>query len=168
MPNDVQVQALSADAFKPYGEALDLNAPGGHPVNAGTSWRIDLPGPLALHAEGGAPVLAVFRARAQAPDGPWQVLERHRLGSQTFIPLAGARCVVLVALGDDTPDPATLAAFAVRGDQGMTLHPGIWHHPLLARDDGDFLVIERRGQAVDCEVLQLDVPVRLQFGPTTG
>ena len=49
------------------------------------------------------------------------LLERHRLGTQTFIPLAGARCVVLVARGEHAPDPATLAAFAVDGAQGFTL-----------------------------------------------
>lgn len=161
MPHDVLVQSFQSGLFKAYGEVLNLGATGGRTINAGTSERLDLPGPLALHADGGAAVLAVFHARAQAPEGPWHMLERHRLGSQTFVPLAGARCVLLVALGANSPDPGTLAAFSVAGDQGITLHPGTWHHPLLALDDGDFLVIERAGPAEDCDVVQLDTPVRL-------
>lgn len=163
MTHDVSVQPLQTEAFQAFGDVLNLTASGTRAINAGTSQRLDLPGPLALHAEGGEPVMAVFRARAQTPEGPWHMLERHRLGSQTFVPLAGARCVVLVALGSDGPDHSTLAAFAVAGDQGITLHPGTWHHPLLALDDGDFLVIERTSRVVDCDVVQLDTPVRLRL-----
>lgn len=155
--------ALNSADFAAYGAVLDLSSLGGRSINAGTSQRIDLPGPLDLHQRGGQPVLAVFRARTQALQGPWTLLERHRLGTQTFVPLAGARCVVLVALGQDAPDPATLAAFQVEGHQGFTLHAGTWHHPLIARDGGDFLVLERQGAEVDCEVVQLAVPVRLQL-----
>ncbi|MFM8769573.1 MAG: ureidoglycolate lyase, partial [Rubrivivax sp.] len=89
---------------------------GGLPVraiNGGTSQRWDMPGGLHLQAEGGEPCVAIFRAQAQALTGPWRLLERHRLGTQTFIPLGGARCVVLVARGESAPDAATLAAFAV-------------------------------------------------------
>ncbi len=163
MTRDVPVQPLHTDAFQAYGHVLNLGASDTRAINAGTSQRLDLTGSLTLHAEGGQPVLAVFRARAQAPEGPWHLLERHRLGSQTFVPLAGARCVVLVARGRDGPDLATLAAFRVAGDQGITLHPGTWHHPLLSLDDGDFLVIERAGREVDCDVVQLDTPVRLRL-----
>lgn len=162
MTRDVHTQHLETEAFKAFGHVLNLGASGTRPINAGTSQRLDLPGPLALHAEDGEPVLAVFRAQAQAVQGPWHLLERHRLGSQTFVPLAGARCVVLVALGTDSPDLSTLAAFTVAGDQGITLHPGTWHHPLISLDDGNYLVIERAGRAVDCDVVQLDTPVRLR------
>lgn len=164
MTRNVFIQPLRTAAFKAYGELLNLGDSATRAINAGTSQRLDLPGPLALYTEGGLPVLAVFRARAQAPEGPWHMLERHRLGSQTFVPLAGARCVALVALGNDSPDLSTLAAFAVEGNQGITLHPGTWHHPLLARDDGDFLVIERAGDVVDCDVVQLETPVYLREG----
>jgi ureidoglycolate lyase len=170
---ELQVQPLSATAFSPYGEVIGIpttgepgvGRAGGLPVraiNGGTSLRFDMPGGLDLHAQGGQPCVAVFRARAQALAGPWRLLERHRLGSQTFIPLAGARCVVLVARGHPAPDPATLAAFAVDGAQGFTLHPDTWHHGLIALDEGDFVVIERRAAAVDCEFAELAPPVTLQ------
>lgn len=154
---------LNASDFALYGDVLELSRRNGQPINAGTSQRMDLPSELNLSQQGGAPVLAVFRAQAQAPEGPWDMMERHQLGSQTFVPLAGARCVVLVALGEQAPDRATFAAFQVSGVQGFTLKPGTWHHPLIAIDDGDFLVLERQGAEADCEVMQLPAPVRLQL-----
>lgn len=173
---ELELQPLSAAAFAPYGEVIgvpaarahatagtgDAGGPSVRAINGGTSLRFDLPGGLDLHAQGGKPCVAVFRAQAQALAGPWQLLERHRLGTQTFIPLAGARCVVLVARGEDAPDPATLAAFAVHGAQGFTLHADTWHHGLIALDEGDFVVIERCGDTVDCEFAELAQPVTLR------
>ncbi len=160
----LQARPITADAFAPYGWVVDPAAhAAGAPINAGTSLRLDGFGALALTADGGAPCLAVFRARAQAPQGPWQVLERHRLGTQTFVPLAGARCLVVVALGDAAPDPTTLTAFVVGGRQAFTLHPGTWHHGLIALDDGDFVVVERRAATEDCDVVHLAVPVHVQL-----
>jgi ureidoglycolate lyase len=60
------------------------------------------------------------------------------------------------------PEPATLAAFAVDGAQGFTLHADTWHHGLIALDAGDFVVIERRAAEVDCEFAELALPVTLR------
>lgn len=178
-------QPLNEHDFAPYGWMLDIEhafaADAGRAINAGTSRRADLPGMLSFSAEGGEPLATVFRARAQPHAGPWKVLERHCLGTQTFVPIArpqpeqrppgdaaraggGAVCVLLVALGADAPDAATLRAFTVQPHQAFTLKPGTWHHPLIALYDSDFLVIERRAAQEDCEVQHLQQPVHLRLG----
>jgi ureidoglycolate lyase len=154
-------QPLSADAFSPYGEVLNLFAPPDRTINQGTSGRLDLPAGLDLAGDQGQAVLAVFHALAQNPEGPCHMLERHQRGSQTFVPLTGARCRLLVALGQGQPDLGTLKCFEVSGQQGFTLHKGTWHHPLMALDNGAFLVLERRGPTEDCEIHSLPLSVRL-------
>jgi len=74
---------------------------------------------------------------------------------KVFLPLLGARCRLWVATGDATPDLNTLACFEVSGQQGFTLHKGVWHHPLIALEASSFLVIERQGPQDDCEVFTL-------------
>lgn len=154
-------QPLSADAFSPYGEVLNLFAPPDRTINQGTSGRLDLPAGLDLAGDQGQAVLAVFHALAQNSEGPCHMLERHQQGSQTFVPLTGARCRLLVALGQGQPDLGTLKCFEVSGQQGFTLHKGTWHHPLMALDNGAFLVLERRGPTEDCEIHSLPLSVRL-------
>lgn len=154
-------EPLTADAFAPYGTVLDLFAPARQSINQGTSGRLDLPGGLDLSDAHGQAVLAVFQALAQHPEGPCHLLERHQQGSQTFVPLTGARCRLLVACGQDKPDLNTLRCFDVTGQQGFTLHKGTWHHPLMALDDGAFLVLERRGPREDCEIHELPLSVHL-------
>jgi ureidoglycolate lyase len=154
-------QPLTPQAFSPYGAVLDLFAPAHQTINQGTSGRLNLPGGLDLAGDQGQAVLAVFHALAQNPEGPCHMLERHQRGSQTFVPLTGARCRLLVALGQDQPDLHTLKCFEVTGQQGFTLNKGTWHHPLMALDSGAFLVLERQGPTEDCEIHPLPLSVRL-------
>ncbi|MDP1691765.1 MAG: ureidoglycolate lyase [Burkholderiaceae bacterium] len=158
---------ITAEAFAAYGWVEQADGQPGRPINGGSSLRVDGVGELALTAEHGAPCLAVFRAQARDPQGPWQQLERHRLGTQTFVPMGGAhggvRYVVLVALGAQAPEPDTLAAFVVHAQQAVTLRAGTWHHGLIALDAGDFVVIERSAPQVDCELATLAQPVTLQL-----
>ena len=156
---------VSAEAFAPYGwvaEASVDHSHSGHLINHGSSLRVDGVGELSLTSEGGTPCIAVFRAQPRDQRGPWHELERHRLGTQTFVPMGGASYVMLVALGETAPKPATLAAFIVHGQQAVTLRAGTWHHGLIAPEGGDFVVIERKAQSVDCELATLAAGVTLR------
>lgn len=161
LPVSLACQPLTAKTFSSYGEVLQLFAPTTQKVNQGTSERLDLPAALDLVDRQGQAVLAVFQAQAQNPQGPCLLLERHQWGSQTFVPLTGARCRLLVALGQNKPDLSTLRCFEVTGQQGFTLHKGTWHHPLMALDRGAFLVLERQGSSEDCDVHTLPFAVHL-------
>lgn len=169
------VQPLCPETFAPYGDVLGGALSSGVFINAGTSERIALAAPDLTHAAGQAS-LNLYRARANALPFTAVELERHCLGSQSFIPLQGVSFVVVVALGDPTlsstgPDGAaipgaeplenTMAAFWVDGSCGVTFKPGTWHHPLLAQEDGNFIVLERKGPVVDCEIKTLSQPVQI-------
>lgn len=169
-PRRLQAQPLSAQPLADYGWMMDIDQAfagnAGHPINAGTSRRVDMPGTLSLHAHEGQAQMTVFRARAQGVEGPWHLMERHQWGSQTFVPLGQSHevspaCILLVALGASSPDETTLKAFVVGARQAFTLRPGTWHHPLIAVQERDFLVIERRGPREDCEVMHLSRPVQV-------
>lgn len=155
MHNTLSVQPLTAAAFAPFGTVIEVPANAtGRPINGGTSQRFDLLADLALTAEGGRPMLALFRAQARSFPHAVDELERHALGSQTFVPLGQRRFVVVVAPAAPQPDLSALAAFVTDGAQGVVLAPGTWHHALLAVDAGDFVVVERAAQAVDCDVVR--------------
>jgi ureidoglycolate lyase len=157
----LKAQPLAAAAFAAYGEVVAAG-PAGRWINGGHAWRSEA-GTPALQAGGGRAALAVFRATARDARGPWQLLERHALGSQSFFPLGAARCLVLVARGDAAPDPATLAAFVTAPGQGWTLAPGTWHHALIALADVDVAVLERIGAEPDCDEAHLPVPVEVEL-----
>lgn len=158
----LQARPLTAAAMAPFGSLIEPQ-PGGAAVNGGSSRRHEAVPALDLQRDGGRAVLALYAAQARAFPFEARVLERHRLSDQVFLPLGGARrCLLLLA-------PAALAApraddcvaLLSDGHQGIRIAAGTWHHGLLALDDGPWAVLERRGDAVDCDELALDRPIRL-------
>lgn len=150
---------LTPERFAPFGHVVAVDGQTPHitawPINDGNAMRHELLTDLQVTAEGGVPMLAIFRA--QARQFPLRVtdMERHRLGSQTFIPLGTQRFVVVVARAGSAPQAGDLHAFITDGCQGVVLAPGTWHHALLAVEGGDFAVIERKAAEVDCEVCRV-------------
>jgi len=151
-------QPLTAAAFSPYGTVIVAPANGGTLINEGTAERFELLADLKLTHDGGRPVLSVSRASARSFPFTLREMERHALGSQSFVPLGARRFVVVVAAAGSAPGTDDLRAFITDGEQGVCLSPGTWHHGLLAVDAGDYVVLERRASAVDCDIHTLDRP----------
>ncbi len=165
----LQPLPLTADVFAPYGRVLQVSADaaGGQAINSGTSSRHVLLDDALLTADGGRPVISLSRAQARQLPMDLVEMERHVHGSQAFVPLGAARRLVLVVAraGRAPRGLADLAAFISDGQQGVWLAPGTWHHPLLALDAGDFLVLERCSGVDDCDVVALAPPIRLVAPP---
>ena len=174
-------EELTAAAFAPFGIVVGPFAAPGQPgalppagaraINGGTTWRLDLTHNLELDHAGGKPGLAVYSASARQFPMALEVLERHAAGSQSFLPLTGARFVVVVAAPGPTPAAAALRAFITTGQQGVVLNIGTWHHALLAVEAGSFAVLERHpstaGSVADCEFTALAAAVWLAL-PDAG
>ena len=160
---------LTAAAFAPFGTVIGLAADGPAlphaAINGGNALRYDLVPDLQLHAEGGCAMLALFRATARSFPLALIEMERHVLGSQTFVPLGTQRFVIVVAAADAPCDAGDLQAFITDGRQGVVLAPGTWHHALLAVDGGDFAVVERRAAVVDCEVRPMADGIQVVLAP---
>jgi ureidoglycolate lyase len=154
---------LTAQAFAPFGVVIEHPGGAGQSINAGSAQRFDLAPDLQLHAAQGRAALVLFRAQARSFPQTLTLLERHVLGSQSFVPLGLRRFVIVVAAAGAAPHAEDLRAFITDGLQGVLLSPGVWHHALLAVDAGDFVVIERAADAVDCEEITLPQPVLLSL-----
>lgn len=155
----LSLEPLTAQAFAPFGEVIEAGPATLHyPINGGRVDRYHDLARIDVAAEGGRPLLSIFRARPQALPLQLSLVERHRLGSQAFMPLAHLRFIVVVAAAGPAPGVDALRGFLAAPGQGINLSRGTWHHPLLAVDQGgDFLVIDRGGpgDSADCEVLDL-------------
>jgi ureidoglycolate lyase len=141
------VEPLTRESFAPFGEVIAADAARTtYAINAGTSQRFHALGHV--DSDGGATVLSIFRAQPRALPFEVRMLERHPRGSQAFVPLSGAPYLVVVATDPARPPRAFLA----RGDQGVNLRKGTWHHPLLALErESDFLVVDREGDDDNCD-----------------
>jgi len=147
----IHPQPLTAASFAPFGDVIELAGAQSIPINAGTTTRFHDLATVDVLAEGGRPLVNLFRAQPRVEPVQLSLMERHPLGSQAFMPLGDAPYLVVVA-EDEGGRPGALLAFITTGWQGVNYARGVWHHPLLALGAvRDFIVVDRGGAGVNLE-----------------
>ena len=155
-PRTLTVAPLTREAFAPFGEVIEASDAVQHfTINAGNTERYhDLaniePGP------DGRVIVSIFRGQPRSLPFSVQMMERHPLASQAFVPMSGKPYLVVVAPAGAPPRVEDLKVFRARADQGVNYATGVWHHPLLALEGVcDFLVVDRSGPGHNCDEVQL-------------
>jgi ureidoglycolate lyase len=152
-------EPLTAAAFAPFGDVIELAGAQQMPINAGTTIRFHDLAQVDVLSDGGRTLINLFRAQPREEPVRLSLMERHPLGSQAFLPLADAPYYVVVA-EDDNGKPGELRAFVSNGWQGVNYAKNVWHHPLLALGAvRDFVVVDRGGAGVNLEEHPLDEAV---------
>ena len=133
-PTQVVLKPLSAEAFAPFGNVLQLGDGPRRQHVTGAVERTD-------HARKPQLWIATVQQAVTLPL-TLKALERHPFSAQTFIPLNACPYLVVVCHTDDSglPDLHTLQAFRASSDQGVTYKRNVWHHGLS--------VLEARAQFV--------------------
>ncbi len=143
----LRVEPLARAAFQPFGDVIEAgSAAAQFEINNGSTTRFHDLARVDVAAEGGHPLVNIFRARPLPMPLTVAMMEKHPLGSQAFMPLEAAPFLVVVAPPGDAVAPADLRAFLAAAGQGVNYAPGVWHHPVIALcRETDFLVIDRGG-----------------------
>ena len=84
------------------------------------------------------------------------MMEKHPLGSQAFIPMKETTFLAFVAPEGDKPDINKVEAFIITSGIGVNYNPGVWHFPLIATEDMNFLVVDRKGEGDNLVLHDLD------------
>lgn len=153
----VTAVALTADAFRPFGDVIETAEDADMMINDGRCERFhDL---ARLTFDGGEAGISLFRTDAISLPFTMDLMERHPLGSQAFIPMSAQPFLVVVA-PDDAGRPGTPHAFITNAGQGVNYLNNVWHAPLLALEDGAvFAVVDRIGGGGNLEEFRLATPV---------
>ncbi len=148
----VPLVALTREAFAPFGDVIQVDGSPHYTINSGYAQRYHDLAAVDVLERGGRPLISIFRATPRPLPVRIEVMERHPLSSQAFVPLSGIPFLVVVAPPGDEPAPESLRAFITNGRQGINYSRGVWHHALLALESPcDFLVVDRGGPGPDCD-----------------
>jgi ureidoglycolate lyase len=153
------IEPLTRDAFAPFGEVIMLEGARHYPINAGTTERFHALAGVDTAAQGGSPIISLFRGQPRPLPLAISLMERHPLGSQAFVPVTQSNedeyLVVVAPPGEF--DATALKAFLARGFQGVSYGRGVWHHPLISLHRvSDFLIVDRLGEGNNCDEIELD------------
>ena len=94
----------------------------------------------------------IFKAEKRIFPLEINMLENHPLSSQSFIPLQNTSFIVVVAPISNTPNLKLLEAFKVSSEEGINFKPKVWHFPLIALEDSNFLTIDKKDSKNNLEI----------------
>lgn len=160
----LQPLPLTAERFAPFGDVIETSALSSSGMNDARFERFDDLADINVDTGKGGHV-AISIARSKTPTifpHRLDVVERHPLGSQAFIPLTNFSFTIVVAPIGESVDIDDLQAFVTNGRQGINYHRGTWHMPLISAEEGQrFLIVDRAPGDDNCEVVMLERSVML-------
>ena len=90
-------------------------------------------------------IISIFSALQRTFPMKIDMMEKHPLGSQAFIPMKETTFLSFVAPPGKFPEINKVQSFIIPPKTGINYKPGIWHFPLISTEDTNFLVIDRKG-----------------------
>jgi len=136
---------ISRTNFTPYGDLISSDDIKPIDINAGYAKRYDDLVKLNTSKDGGSTIISIFSALKRTFPMKIDMMEKHPLGSQAFIPMKETTFISFVAPAGDRPDISKIQSFIIPPKTGINYKPGIWHFPLISTEDTNFLVIDRKG-----------------------
>ena len=147
----IEIQPLTSGAFAPFGEVIEMDGANNFPINAGKCTRYHDLAKIDTSGEMARPMISLLRGEPYTLPLELNMVERHPLGSQAFIPLSDNPFLVVVAQ-ETANGPSEPLAFRTRPGQGVNIGRNVWHGILTPLEGvSDFVVIDRGGEGVNLE-----------------
>ena len=152
----IKIQPITATAFAPFGDLLDVSGEADKIINQGMCGRFH--DRATLDFSDGRAGLSLFHAKPRELPYSLDLVERHPAGSQAFVPMSRHPFLVIVApdLGDA---PGVPLAFVTEPGQAINFHRGTWHGVLTPlHAPGIFAVFDRIGEGDNLQEHWFDTP----------
>jgi len=132
--------------FAVYGDLISSDDIKPMNINAGYAKRFDNLANINTYKDEGKAIVSIFSAIKRSFPMKIDMMEKHPLGSQAFIPMKETTFLSFVAPPGESPDINKIQSFIIPPKTGINYKPGIWHFPLISTEDTNFLVIDRKGR----------------------
>ena len=146
MEKIIKTIKINRSNFNTYGDLISTNDINPIDINAGYAKRFDNLANLNTTKDGGKAIVSIFSALKRTFPMKIDMMEKHPLGSQAFIPMKATPFLCFVAPSGESPQIDKIQSFIVPPKTGINYRPGIWHFPLISTEDTNFLVIDRKGE----------------------
>ena len=152
----VNPKPITKENFSKFGDVITTDDIKPLEINDGYAKRFDGIANLNTSKDNGETTICIFSALKRSFPMKIDMMEKHPLGSQAFIPMKETTFLVLVAPKGAKPNLNEVEAFIVPPGIGVNYNPGTWHFPLIATEDMNFLVVDRKGSGENLVIENLD------------
>ncbi len=147
---------ISKENFTKYGDMISTKDIKPLEINNGYAKRYDGIANLNTSSDNGETTISIFSALKRNFPMKIDMMEKHPLGSQAFIPMKDTTFLVFVAPKEEKLDLNKIEAFIIPPGIGVNYSPGTWHFPLISTEDMNFLVVDRKGSGDNLVIENLD------------
>ena len=136
---------ISKDNFSEFGDLISSEGVSPIDINSGYAKRFDNLANIDTSIKSGKTIVSIFSSLKRTFPMKIDMMEKHPLGSQAFVPMKETTFLVFVAPPGEKPNISKIQSFIIPPKIGVNYKPGIWHFPLISTEDTNFLVIDRKG-----------------------
>jgi ureidoglycolate lyase len=147
---------ITKENFSKFGDMITTKDIKPLEINNGYAKRFDGIANIDTSKDSGETIISIFSALKRSFPMKIDMMEKHPLGSQAFVPMKETTFLVFVAPKGNKPDLNKIEAFIVPPGIGVNYNPGTWHFPLIATEDMNFLVVDRKGSGDNLVIENLD------------
>ena len=147
---------ITKENFSKYGDVISTKDIKPLEINNGYAKRYDGIANLNTSNDNGETTISIFSALKRNFPMKIDMMEKHPLGSQAFIPMKETTFLVFVAPKEEKLDLNKVEAFIIPPGIGVNYKPGTWHFPLISTEDMNFLVVDRKGPGDNLVIKNLD------------
>ena len=142
--------------FSKFGDMISTKDIKPLQINNGYAKRYDNIASINNNKDNGETTISIFSALKRNFPMKIDMMEKHPLGSQAFIPMKETTFLAFVAPEGKKPDLNKIESFIIPPGIGINYNPGIWHFPLISTEDMNFLVVDRKGNGDNLIIENLD------------
>ena len=147
---------ISRSNIATYGDLISTSDINPMDINAGYAKRFDNLANLNTLKDDGKTIVSIFSALKRTFPMKIDMMEKHPLGSQAFIPMKETTFLCFVAPPAALPEINRIQSFIIPPKTGINYKPGVWHFPLISTEDTNFLVIDRKGKGENLVIYKFD------------
>ena len=152
----IKPKKITRGNFKQFGDLISTKKIKPVNINNGYAKRFDNLCKINTSTKKGNTIVSIFSAKKRKFPMKIDMMEKHPLGSQAFIPMKETTFLAFVAPEGKKPDLNKIEAFIIPPGIGINYNPGIWHFPLISTEDMNFLVVDRKGNGNNLIIENLD------------
>tara|TARA_B100000315_G_scaffold72285_1_gene65863 strand:- start:97 stop:591 length:495 start_codon:yes stop_codon:yes gene_type:complete len=142
--------------FLKFGEVITTEHIKPIEINNGYAQRFDGIANLDTKNQYGETTISIFSALKRTFPMKIDMMEKHPLGSQAFIPMKETTFLCLVAPEGEKLDLNKIESFIISPGLGINYKAGTWHFPLISTEDMNFLVVDRKGSGNNLVIENLE------------
>jgi len=152
----IKPKAITKDNFSKFGDMISTENLKSLEINNGYAKRFDDIANINTSQDNGETTVSIFSALKREFPMKIDMMEKHPLGSQAFMPMKETTFLAFVAPDGKKPDLKKIESFIVPPGIGINYNPGTWHFPLISTENMNFLVVDRKGSGENLVIENLD------------